>query len=1326
MRVAVIGHAYHQKTRSSRFLIDLLEQCASVDLLFGEPGIGANWEWAAEFDETRYDAIVIFQLDEAFGLLSGRHPSVVFVPMYDSIMWQDGLFWKPEFNAAKIACFSWALRQEVMRQDAVYAGFQYYPDPAQYPVVEDFSMLRGFLWYRTQPITPDHVFRLSQGSHFESFLIHNAPDPGHEMEGSWTAPPHIGRLDITTWSADHNAYAANLRTANVFFAPRLREGIGTSVLEAMASGLCVVAPDAPTMNEYISNGTNGLLYTLERDDRLDFTDARRIGARARESIERGHQRWLTSIPALLEFILTPTATVRAGKQTLIPVRNRFETERLAAFAGRPLVSVVTVCRNAEATLEDTMVNVLGQTGCDFEYVLVDGLSTDGTLAIIQRYAGQIAAWRSGKDYGPYDAMNQALELARGEWVLFMNAGDSFVSEDALRRMFAHLPADADVVHGHHIYRQDDGSEALRNSAEFDMTWSRLQRGDLWFDWLSGIPCHQATAVRRDLLTEMRFDPRYRIAADHDLMFKVRAEGARFFNCDEVIAIYVGGGLSARQYATCRREWAEIARAYGDVPAADRFYAHLEEVSTVAATPDPEQGISSAYATNTPVAPPDIDPTPAPHDPEQCISSEYVRNTPVAPPNLDALHLQAHLRMIYASNSWRYTRLLRRLGRLLGHPPAMDLAPEGLDAPALRRQIEAIRQSTSWRIMGPLRVATRRIRESLGGVPSGQRMPVLHDASQSTIMGTNRIITHTGWHRIAQALGVEPAPPPPSASLPEGFVHSGSYVVSAIASLYEGGRYIDAFLRNITQQTWFDRSELIIIDAASPDGEAEVIAAYQREFPNIVYYRADDRIGIYEAWNIGVGMARGRYLTNTNLDDLRRADSFELQASALDRHGSVDVIYQDFYYSFNDMLDFDQVARVGIKSELPKITPRNLLAFNSPHNAPMWRKTLHDRMGMFDTTLKSAGDYEFWLRCVFKGIRFLKVEPAHIVYFQNPQGISTRPETAGVKEGRQLLQDYGPLLQSPEHGPAEKAAAPMAEDVVPLLAAAAEEFQHLGQALDCIGQHGLGRHLYELASAIDQTLPVQPDWWSNAFNGQEGRSRLFLRLLDMLRPRVVVETGTFRGTTTAFIASHFARRILTCEIDSRWYLTAQAKLAAYANVEMHQMDSRTLLRTLLAEQPTGTIIYYLDAHWGEDLPLREEIELILGYGQPAVIMIDDFAVPADPDYRYDDYGPGKTLSVAMLKGISPRDATLFFPTLPACEETGARRGCAVIGVGAAVTTVLAGLTELQPQTWPEGAREAPTPMPAPAPDQSWALATLQLLATMRADKNELAVITNDAD
>jgi len=177
MRIAYIGHAYHEKTGSTRFLIDLLEQHATVERWSGEPGTDPKRGWGATFDETRYDAIVVFQLPEAFDLLSGRHPNVVFVPMYDAIFWGGNLQWRRAFNTTKIACFSWALSRNVARHTQTYANFQYLPDPDRCAPVEDFATLRGLLWYRKREISPALVFDLCQGTAFERFVLHDWPDP---------------------------------------------------------------------------------------------------------------------------------------------------------------------------------------------------------------------------------------------------------------------------------------------------------------------------------------------------------------------------------------------------------------------------------------------------------------------------------------------------------------------------------------------------------------------------------------------------------------------------------------------------------------------------------------------------------------------------------------------------------------------------------------------------------------------------------------------------------------------------------------------------------------------------------------------------------------------------------------------------------------------------------------------------------------------------------------------------------------------------------------------------------------------------------------------
>ena len=318
MRVAYLGLAYHAKTGSTRFLLDLLARHARVDAFFAEADLADLRRACTGFREEDYDAIVILQLHEAFALLSGRHPNVTFAPMYDA-MWRGGAFlWKPHFNRAKVLCFSRALQAEVMRRAPVHAHVQYYPDPAAHRPADTAPGLRGVFWYRRREIPPAAVFALTAGTRFERLTIHDAPDPGHEAPFPAAAPAHVGRLERTVWTPDGGPFRAAQEAANVFFAARPLEGIGMSFLEAMARGLCVVAPDAPTMNEYISHGVNGLLYAPGRPAPRDFARAREMGARAREDMAAGHARFRAALPALAEFLLTPTAEMarRASRRGL--------------------------------------------------------------------------------------------------------------------------------------------------------------------------------------------------------------------------------------------------------------------------------------------------------------------------------------------------------------------------------------------------------------------------------------------------------------------------------------------------------------------------------------------------------------------------------------------------------------------------------------------------------------------------------------------------------------------------------------------------------------------------------------------------------------------------------------------------------------------------------------------------------------------------------------------------------------------------------------------------------------------------------------------------
>lgn len=575
MRIAAIDHSYHQTTKSTDFFYEILSKIGSVRRFHDDSWCGGNNDWRLNFDESDYDLIVIWQIHEAFSALTGKHDNVLFVPMYDAMFKGPNFhnfYWKSEFGQAKCLSFCRKLHQEISRRNGISRYFKYFPDPANYDTTSDFSDIRPFFWYRRGEIDTNIVFELCADTKIKKFMIHNAPDPGQAHLSIPNFPKNISNYEITTWfesAADY--HAAQLRN-NVFFVPRPIEGIGMAFLEAMASGCCVVAPDLPTMNEYIANGTNGMLYSFERKFPLHFGRAREIGARARETVERGFVEWQRELPDLIEFIITPKSRLKPARAPGVQYAPGSAAPPISSTAK---VSVVTICLNASTHLEATIQSVLGQDLPDLEYIILDGASKDGSLAIIKKYAERLAHWQSEPDQGVYHAMNKAMDHCTGDWVLFMNAGDTFSDLHSLSRMFRQVPKDTDIVYGHHFYVPVGGAAEYHAAADFETTWDRLQRGELWFDWLAGIPGHQATAVRRTLLEKLRFDTSFHIAADHDLLFRARQGGAKFFNCDEIISIYAGGGMSAKNYPLCKQEWARLGRHYGDAAAVEHFYALLK-------------------------------------------------------------------------------------------------------------------------------------------------------------------------------------------------------------------------------------------------------------------------------------------------------------------------------------------------------------------------------------------------------------------------------------------------------------------------------------------------------------------------------------------------------------------------------------------------------------------------------------------------------------------------------------------------------------------------------------------------------------------------------
>jgi hypothetical protein len=192
-------------------------------------------------------------------------------------------------------------------------------------------------------------------------------------------------------------------------------------------------------------------------------------------------------------------------------------------------------------------------------------------------------------------------------------------------------------------------------------------------------------------------------------------------------------------------------------------------------------------------------------------------------------------------------------------------------------------------------------------------------------------------------------------------------------------------------------------------------------------------------------------------------------------------------------------------------------------------------------------------------------------------------------------------------------------------------------------------------------PDRRESWEGAFNAQTGRQRIFADLVRNLGIEEIVETGTFRGATTEFMHRQSGLPIRSVEFASRLFGYASARLLRYPKVRLSRGDSRAFLRLRLRDDRfrQRKLLFYLDAHWERDVPLPEEVSIIFDRAQQAAVLIDDFEVPSDPGYRFDDYGPGKRLSLPLLGLSRWSDVAVFFPTLPSAEETGARRGCVVL-------------------------------------------------------------------
>ena len=234
----------------------------------------------------------------------------------------------------------------------------------------------------------------------------------------------------------------------------------------------------------------------------------------------------------------------------------------------PLLSIVTVCFNAERFIASTLQSIQFQTCKDFEYIIIDGASTDRTLSVIQAYPDIISDLISEKDKGIYDAMNKGLKRANGDYVWFMNAGDKIAENDTVERLIKTLKSKPDIVYSDTEMIDESGkvlglrSKILPHKLPMNLSWEKYNMGML--------VCHQSFIAKKLLAPEYITN---NLSADIDWEIRCLKNSRTTVQYPGILSRYLMGGVSQQQHwQSLKDRYKVLQHHFGVIP---NLFNHLK-------------------------------------------------------------------------------------------------------------------------------------------------------------------------------------------------------------------------------------------------------------------------------------------------------------------------------------------------------------------------------------------------------------------------------------------------------------------------------------------------------------------------------------------------------------------------------------------------------------------------------------------------------------------------------------------------------------------------------------------------------------------------------
>lgn len=200
---------------------------------------------------------------------------------------------------------------------------------------------------------------------------------------------------------------------------------------------------------------------------------------------------------------------------------------------RPLITIITVVYNGENDIESTILSVLNQDFNNYEFIIIDGKSTDGTLSIIQQFNEKVDKVLSEKDLGIYDAMNKGILKSNGKWIYFLNCGDQLFDKTILSKVAQDLENNViDFLYGNCIIKNKFNKGSVLKAKNFD-----------YINY--GMPfCHQSVFVESNILKNNLFDLKFKLVADFNFFYTLfLKQNYKYKKVEFTISIYDLDGVS---------------------------------------------------------------------------------------------------------------------------------------------------------------------------------------------------------------------------------------------------------------------------------------------------------------------------------------------------------------------------------------------------------------------------------------------------------------------------------------------------------------------------------------------------------------------------------------------------------------------------------------------------------------------------------------------------------------------------------------------------------------------------------------------------------------